>query len=69
MIETHYLPDWRWGGSLVEGLCEDLIDLADAFLAKQSSPTYRWQADLIGTTSGVDQADLDALLAKFGGRP
>lgn len=30
MIETHYLPDWRWGGGLVHGLCEDLVDLADA---------------------------------------
>ena len=48
---------------------EDLIDLADGFGATQSSPVYRWQADLIGTSNGIDQADLDALLAKFGGRP
>ena len=48
---------------------EDLGDLADGFGATQSSPTYRWQADLVGTTDGIDQADLDALLAKFGGRP
>ena len=48
---------------------EDLIDLADAFGATQSSPAYRWQADLVGTTNGIDQADLDALMAKFGGRP
>jgi photosystem II stability/assembly factor-like uncharacterized protein len=48
---------------------EDLIDLADAFGAAQSSPAYRWQADLVGTTNGIDQSDLDALLARFGGRP
>ena len=48
---------------------EDLIDLADGFGATQSSPTYRWQADLIGTSDGINQADLDGLLAKFGGRP
>jgi hypothetical protein len=48
---------------------EDLIDLADGFGATQSSPVYRWQADLVGTSNGIDQADLDALLAKFGGRP
>ncbi len=29
MIETHYLPDWRWGDSLGHGLAFDLIDLAD----------------------------------------
>jgi len=48
---------------------EDLIDLADAFGATQSSPAYRWQADLVGTTNGIDQSDLDALMARFGGRP
>jgi hypothetical protein len=48
---------------------EDLIDLADGFGAAQSSPTYRWQADLVGTSEGINQADLDALLGKFGGRP
>jgi len=49
---------------------EDLIDLADGFGATQASPTYRWQADLDGTTSGIiNLEDLDALLAKFGGRP
>ena len=48
---------------------EDLIDLADGFGAPQSSPVYRWQADLVGTSYGIDQADLDGLLAKFGGRP
>jgi hypothetical protein len=48
---------------------EDLIDLADGFDALQSSPVYRWQADLAGTTYGIHQDDLDGLLAKFGGRP
>jgi len=48
---------------------EDLIDLADGFGAPQSSPFYRWQADLVGTSYGIDQTDLDGLLAKFGGRP
>jgi hypothetical protein len=48
---------------------EDLIDLADAFNATQSSPVYRWQADLVGSTNLVDDADLSALLAKFGGAP
>jgi photosystem II stability/assembly factor-like uncharacterized protein len=48
---------------------EDLIDLADGLGATQSSPVYRWQADLVGAANQIDQADLDALLAKFGGRP
>jgi photosystem II stability/assembly factor-like uncharacterized protein len=48
---------------------EDLIDLADGFGATQSSPVYRWQADLVGATNEIDDADLIALLAKFGGRP
>jgi hypothetical protein len=48
---------------------EDLIDLADGFGATQSSPVYRWQADLVGTTNKIDAADLAALLAKFGGAP
>jgi hypothetical protein len=30
MIETHYLPDWRWGAGLDQGLRDDLVDLADA---------------------------------------
>jgi len=48
---------------------EDLIDLADGFNSDQSSPVYRWQADLVGNLNQIDQGDLDALLAKFGGRP
>ncbi|HZX94760.1 MAG TPA: hypothetical protein VFE90_09615 [Myxococcales bacterium] len=48
---------------------EDLIDLADSFSSTQASPSYRWQADLTGATNVIDQADLDALLAKFGDRP
>jgi len=48
---------------------EDLIDLADGFNTDQSNPRYRWQADLVGSVNQIDQADLNALLAKFGGRP
>jgi photosystem II stability/assembly factor-like uncharacterized protein len=48
---------------------EDLIDLADGFNSDQSSPVYRWQADLVGSVNKIDQDDLNALLAKFGGRP
>jgi photosystem II stability/assembly factor-like uncharacterized protein len=48
---------------------DDLIDLADGLGATQASPVYRWQADLIGTTNGIDEDDLNALLAKFGGWP
>jgi hypothetical protein len=48
---------------------EDLIDLLDGFGAPQSSPVYRWQADLVGTGPGIDDSDLNGLLAKFGGRP
>ena len=48
---------------------EDLIDLADGWLSTQTSPVYRWQADFIGTSNGIDDADLAALLAKFGGPP
>jgi len=48
---------------------EDLIDLADAFSSTQSSPVYRWQADLVEPGNVIDDADLAALLAKFGGRP
>jgi photosystem II stability/assembly factor-like uncharacterized protein len=48
---------------------EDLIDLADGFLATQSSPVYRWQADLVGSENKIDDRDLTALLAKFGGAP
>jgi hypothetical protein len=48
---------------------EDLIDLADGLNATQSSAVYRWQADLTGTTNKIDVDDLNALLAKFGGRP
>jgi hypothetical protein len=48
---------------------EDLIDLADGFGATQASPAYRWQADLVGTSNLIDQSDLNALLARFGGVP
>jgi photosystem II stability/assembly factor-like uncharacterized protein len=48
---------------------QDLIDLADAWGSTQASPLYRYQADLVGTVNAVDNADLTALLAKFGGQP
>ena len=48
---------------------QDLIDLADAFGASQASPSYRWQADLVGTVNAIDGEDLLALLARFGGQP
>ena len=51
----------------IDGL--DLIDLADAFGSTQASPSYRWQADLVGTVNAVDGDDLAALLTRFGGRP
>lgn len=51
----------------IDGL--DLIDLSDALGTTQSSPLYRWQADLVGTVNAIDTSDRDALLAKFGGTP
>ena len=48
---------------------QDLIDLADAFGATQASPSYRWQADLVGAVNAIDGDDLAALLARFGGQP
>ncbi len=47
----------------------DLMDLADALGATQASDTYRAQADLTGSTNLVDDADLAAFLARFGGSP
>jgi hypothetical protein len=48
---------------------QDLIDLADAWGSTQASDRYLYQADLVGTVNAVDDADLAALLAKFGGQP
>jgi hypothetical protein len=57
---------------------QDLIDLADAWGSTETSPAYRYQADLVGTANAVDDADLKAMLdgtglpngvPKFGGRP
>jgi photosystem II stability/assembly factor-like uncharacterized protein len=48
---------------------QDLIDLADAWGSTQASVMYRYQADLTGAVNAVDDADLAALLAKFGGQP
>jgi hypothetical protein len=51
----------------IDGL--DLIDLADAFSSTQASPMYRYQADMVGSVNLVDDADLTAMLSKFGGQP
>ena len=48
---------------------QDLIDLADSWGSTEASATYRWQADLTGAVNKVDDADLTALLSKFGGAP
>lgn len=48
---------------------QDLIDLADAWGSTETSPAYRYQADLVGAANLVDDNDLTALLAKFGGQP
>ena len=48
---------------------QDLIDLADAFGSTQASPSYRWQADLVGAVNAIDGDDLAALLVRFGGQP
>ena len=47
----------------------DLMDLADALGATQASDRYRAQADLVGATNLVDDADLAAFLLRFGGSP
>ncbi|HXN56539.1 MAG TPA: hypothetical protein VN874_09740, partial [Myxococcales bacterium] len=48
----------------------DLIDLVAAMGSTQLSDSYRPEADLVGATSGVDDADLAAFLARFpGGEP
>ena len=48
---------------------QDLIDLADAWGSTQASPTYRWEADLVGGSNAIDDNDLAAELIKFGGSP
>ena len=48
---------------------QDLIDLADGWHSRQDSALYRYQADLTGSETTIDDDDLTALLAKFGGQP
>lgn len=43
----------------------DLIDLVAAMGTTQRDDAYRQEADLVGVTSGVDDADLAAFLARF----
>ncbi|GAC1347014.1 MAG: hypothetical protein NVSMB23_25590 [Myxococcales bacterium] len=48
----------------------DLIGLVSAMGTTQRDDAYRQEADLVGATSGVDDADLAAFLARFpGGAP
>ena len=53
----------------------DFIDLAALAIrlgtspAGTSAPYYDWSVDLTGTANAVDDADLSALLAKFGDHP
>jgi hypothetical protein len=47
----------------------DLLDLVAAMGATNASDTYRQEADLVGGTSAIDDADLGAFLARFGGTP
>ena len=47
----------------------DLIDLVGAMGTTQASDGYRAEADLVGNLNAIDDADLTALLAKFGGQP
>jgi hypothetical protein len=45
----------------------DLIDLVAAMGSTQLNDSYRPEADLVGATSGVDDADLAAFLVRFPG--
>ena len=47
----------------------DLIDLASVLGTTNQSPGYRPEADIVGTTNAIDDADLTAFLARFGGTP
>lgn len=53
----------------------DFLDLAALSIRMGTSPAttapplYDWNADLTGTVNGIDDADLTALLAKFGSTP
>lgn len=47
----------------------DLIDLVAAMGTTNQSAGYRQEADLVGNTNAVDDADLAAFLARFGSAP
>jgi photosystem II stability/assembly factor-like uncharacterized protein len=47
----------------------DLLDLVAAMGTTNASDAYRPEADLVGDTSAIDDADLTAFLARFGGTP
>ena len=47
----------------------DLIDLAAALGATQADDRYRAEADLVGAVNAIDDDDLTAFLARFGGSP
>jgi len=47
----------------------DLIDLVSALGTTSASPSYPPEADLVGASNQIDDADLAAFLARFGGRP
>jgi photosystem II stability/assembly factor-like uncharacterized protein len=47
----------------------DLLDLVGALGTGNTSPSYPPEADLVGTSNQIDDADLAAFLARYGGRP
>jgi len=47
----------------------DLVDLVSALGTTSANPSYPREADLVGTANQIDDADLAAFLARFGGRP
>jgi photosystem II stability/assembly factor-like uncharacterized protein len=47
----------------------DLIDLVSRMGADNTSPRYSPEADLVGTTNTIDDGDLAAFVARFGGSP
>ena len=47
----------------------DLLDLVAAMGSTNQDPTYRQEADLVGTTNAVDEQDLGVFLQRVGGRP
>jgi hypothetical protein len=51
----------------IDGL--DLLDLAAALGSTEADASYRAEADLVGTANRIDDADLSALLTRFGGAP